>query len=346
MRNAVCSDRRTRFCVCRPPVTRAHILGTGSYVPERVLTNDDLAKLVDTSDAWIAERTGIRARHLAAPGELTSDMAVKASVRALELAQTRPEDLDAVIVGTVTPDMPMPATAAFLAHKLGAKKAFAFDLSAACAGSVFGLSVAQQYVQSGAAKRILVVGVELLSRVVDWSDRSTCVLFGDAAGALVVGPSSDPSRGILSTHLHTDGAQTNILTIRGGGSKHPQSAEVLAQKLHLVAMNGKEVYRFAVRALTDAVKEALGANQLTAAQIDHVVAHQANLRILEAVLDRLEIPIAKAWTNIDRYGNTSSASMPMTMDELNRAGKLAEGQLLVIMAIGGGMSWGSGVIRW
>ncbi len=321
-------------------------MGTGSYVPERVLTNDDLAKLVDTSDAWIAERTGIRARHVAAPGELTSDMAVKASVHALELAQTRPEDLDAVIVGTVTPDMPMPATAAFLAHKLGAKKAFAFDLSAACAGSVFGLSIAQQYIQSGAAKRILVVGVELLSRVVDWTDRSTCVLFGDAAGALVVGPSPDPARGILSTHLHTDGAQANILAIRGGGSKHPQSAEVLAQKLHLVSMNGKEVFRFAVRALTDAVKEAMGANGLVPGQVDHVVAHQANLRILEAVLDRLDIPMAKAWTNIDRYGNTSSASMPMTLDELNRAGKLQQGQNLVLMAIGGGMSWGSGVIRW
>lgn len=325
---------------------RAAILGTGSYAPSKVVTNKDLEKVVDTTDEWITERTGIRARHMAAEGEVTSDMALKASIRALEMARTRPEDLDAVIVGTISPDMPMPACAAFLAHKLGAKKAFAFDLSAACAGSLFGLSIAQQYIQNGTIKRALVVGVELLTRLVDWKDRSTCVLFGDAAGAMVVGPSSDPQRGIMSMHLHTEGALTDILCIRGGGSKDPVSAEMMAKNLHRIAMNGKEVFKFAVRALTDAVNEALAANQLTADSVQHVVAHQANLRILHAVLERLGIPEGKAFVNIAKYGNTSSASLPMTLDEANREGRLKEGDTIAMMAIGAGMSWGSGLMRW
>ena len=334
------------MCVQSRSVIRAHILGTGSYVPDRVMTNSDLTKLVETSDEWIVDRTGIRERHIAADNEVTSDLAFKAALRALEMAQTRPEDLDAIIVGTVTPDMPMPACAAFLQHKLGAKKAFAFDLSAACAGSIFGLQVASQFIMTGAAKRVLVVGVELLSRILDWSDRNTCVLFGDAAGAMVVGPSPDPERGILSIHLHTDGSQTQILAIKGGGSLHPTSAETVAQKLHKVSMNGKEVFKVAVRSLTDVMREALAANALTPPQIDHVAAHQANIRILESVLDRLEIPLSKAWINIHKYGNTSSASLPMTLDEANRGGRLQPGQHVAMMAIGAGMSWGGGVIRW
>jgi 3-oxoacyl-[acyl-carrier-protein] synthase III len=325
---------------------RAQIIGTGGYAPEQVLTNDDLAKIVETSDAWIFERTGIRKRHKAAEGEVTSDMALKASQRALEMAKTRPEDLDAIIVGTISGDMPMPACAAFLAHKLGAKKAFAFDISAACAGSLFGMSIAAQYIQCGNAKRVLVVGVELLTRIVDWSDRNSCVLFGDAAGAMVLGPIDDPNRGILSTHLHTDGAQTGILCIPGGGSKNPMNEDTLKQKLHKVSMNGKEVFKFAVRSLTDVVNEALAHHKMTSENIQHVIAHQANIRIIEAVLERLNIPIEKAWLNIDRFGNTSSASLPMTLDEANRAGRLKEGELIAMMAIGAGMSWGSAVVRW
>jgi len=328
------------------PVTRAQIIGTGGYAPEKVMTNDDLAKIVETSDEWITERTGIKQRHVAADDEVTSDMAVKAARHALEMAKTRPEDLDMIIVGTISPDMPMPACAAFVAHKLGAKKAFAFDVSAACAGSLYGLGIASQFIQTGAVKRALVIGVEMLTRIIDWSDRNTCVLFGDAAGAFVVGPSSDPERGILSTHLHTDGSQTDILCIRGGGTLHPQSEEVLKQKLHKVAMNGREVYKFAVRALTDAVKEALAHNHVTANDVSHVLAHQANIRIIDAVLERLEVPREKAWLNIDRFGNTSSASLPMTFDEANRAGRLKEGELIAMMAIGAGMSWGSGLVRW
>ncbi len=325
---------------------RTRILGTGGYAPEKVLSNQDLEKLVATSDSWITERTGIRERRIAADGELTSDMAVKASVRALEMAHTRAEDLEMIVLGTISPDMPMPSCAAFVQAKLGAKKAFAFDVSAACAGSLYALAIADQFIQTGKVKRALVVGVELLSRLIDWSDRNTCVLFGDAAGAMVVGPSDDPARGLLSTHLHTDGAAAETLCIPGGGSKHPQSEDVLARKLNKVSMQGREVYKYAVRALPDAVQEALAANGMAADSIDHVIAHQANLRIIESVMDRLGIPLEKCWLNIARYGNTSSASLPITLDEANRAGRLQPGDLIAMMSIGAGMAWGSALVRW
>ncbi len=327
-------------------MTRAQIIGTGSYAPAKVMTNADLAKLVETSDAWIVERTGIKERRVAAEDEVTSDMAVKAAVRALEMANTRPDELDVIIVGTISPDMPMPACAAFVAHKLGARKAFAFDVSAACAGSLFGMSIASQYIQTGAVKRALVIGVELLTRIVDWEDRNTCVLFGDAAGAMVLGPAVDANRGVLSTHLHTDGALTDILCIKGGGSLHPMTTEALAQKLNKVSMNGREVFKFAVRSLTDAVNEALAHNQIGAQDVTHLIAHQANLRIIDAVIDRLKISPEKAWLNIEKYGNTSSASLPMTLDEANRAGRLKAGDMIAMMAIGAGMSWGSALVRW
>jgi 3-oxoacyl-[acyl-carrier-protein] synthase-3 len=327
-------------------MARTRILGTGSYVPEKVLTNKDLEKLVDTTDEWILDRTGIKERRMAAEGEFTSDMALRAAQNALELSGTSPSELGLVIVGTISPDMPMPSCAAFLQHKLGAKNAFAFDVSAACAGSLYGMSIADQYVKTGQVKRALVVGVELLTRIVDWEDRNTCVLFGDAAGAMVLGPSEDESRGILSTHLHTEGALTDILCIRGGGSRHPMSEQVLKDKLHKVAMNGREVFKFAVRALADAVGEGLAHNGLSAGQLDHVIAHQANVRIIDSVLDRLDVPREKVWLNIHKYGNTSSASLPMTLDEANRAGRLKEGDLIGMMAIGAGMAWGSAVVRW
>jgi 3-oxoacyl-[acyl-carrier-protein] synthase-3 len=325
---------------------RAHIIGTGSYIPEKVLTNRDLEQIVETTDEWIVERTGIRERHMAAPDETTSDMAVKAAIRALEMAKTRADELDLIVVGTISPDMPMPACAAFVAHKLGATKAFAFDLSAACAGSLFGLSVAAQFVETGRVKRALVIGVELLTRIVDWKDRNTCVLFGDAAGAMVVGPSPEPSRGLISTHLHTDGSQTGILCIPGGGSKTPVSHEMVEKRLQYVSMSGRDVYKFAVRALSDAVHEALTANGLTADHVTHVVAHQANVRIIDAVLERVKVPREKAFLNIDKYGNTSSASLPMTLDEASRAGRLKPNDTILMMAIGAGMSWGSAIVRW
>ena len=291
-------------------MTRTAILGTGAYAPEKVLTNADLEKMVETSDAWITERTGIKERRIAAPGEVTSDMAVKAAIRALEMAHTRADELDLIVMGTVSPDMPMPSSAVAVQAKLGAKRAFAFDISAACAGSIYGMSIADQYIRTGTAKRALVIGAELLSRVVDWTDRNTCVLFGDAAGAMVLGPSDDPARGILGIKLHADGDAANILTIPGGGSLHPQSPEVLQKKLNKVAMNGREVYKYAVRALPEAVLEALGAQGLTTADVTHLIGHQANLRIIESVCGRLGLPLEKCWVNIHRYGNTSSASLP------------------------------------
>lgn len=327
-------------------IARAQIIGTGSYAPEKIITNQDLEKMVETTDQWIRERTGIVQRHQAAPGEQTSDMAVKASIRALEMASTSPEELDFIVVGTISPDMPMPSCASFVQAKLGARKAFAFDVSAACAGSLYGLSIADQYIRTGAARRVLVIGVELLTRILDWQDRNTCVLFGDAAGAMVMGPSSDGSRGVLSTHLHSDGTLADILCIRGGGSLHPLSEEVLRQKLHKVSMNGREVYKVAVRALAEVMTESMEANQIKPEQVNHVIAHQANQRIIESVMSRLGIPLERCWLNISRYGNTSSASMPTTLDEANRAGRLRPGDLIAMMAIGAGIAWGSALVRW
>jgi 3-oxoacyl-[acyl-carrier-protein] synthase III len=327
-------------------VTYSHILGTGSYAPSRILTNHDLEKIVHTSDTWITERTGIKERRIAADGEVTSDMAVAAARKALEMAETDPIDLDMIIVGTISPDMPMPSCAVFVQAKLGATRAFAFDLSAACAGSLYGMAIADQFIRSGRARRVLVIGAELLSRLVDWGDRSSCVLFGDAAGAVIMGPTPDPARGLISTHLHSDGAAAGILAIPGGGSKHPQSEEVLAKRLNKISMNGREVYKYAIRVLPEAILEALAANGLKPGAIDHVVSHQANVRIVESVVDRLGIPREKCWLNIDRYGNTSSASLPISLDEANRAGRLRPGDLIAMMAIGAGMAWGSALVRW
>ncbi len=325
---------------------KTQIIGTGAYAPEKVITNQDLEKLVETTDQWIRERTGIQERRQAAEGEQTSDMAVKAAVRALEMAKTRAEELDMIIVGTISPDMPMPSCATFVQAKLGAKKAFAFDVSAACAGSLYAMAIADQYIRTGSAKRVLIIGVELLTRIIDWEDRNTCVLFGDAAGAMVLAPSPDDSRGILSVHLHSDGTLTDILCIPGGGSKYPPSEKVLQQKLHKVSMQGREVYKTAVRALYEVTVEALQANGLTASQITHVVAHQANLRILESVMQRLGVPMEKVWLNIQRFGNTSSASVPMTLDEASRAGRLKPGDIISMMAVGAGIAWGGAIVRW
>lgn len=327
-------------------MTHSHILGTGAYAPSRILTNHDLEKIINTSDDWITERTGIKERHIAADGEVTSDMAVAAARKALEMAETAPAELDMIIVGTISPDMPMPSCAVFVQAKLGASRAFAFDLSAACAGSLYGIAIADQFIRSGRAKRVLVIGAELLSRLVDWEDRSSCVLFGDAAGAVVLGPTPDPTRGLISTHLHSDGMAAGALMIPGGGSKHPQSDEVLAKRMNKIAMNGREVYKYATRVLPEVILEALAANGLKPGAIDHVISHQANVRIVKSVVDRLGIPREKCWLNIDRYGNTSSASLPISLDEANRAGRLKPGDLVAMMAIGAGMAWGSALLRW
>jgi len=324
---------------------RTRIIGTGSYVPEKVVTNADLEKLVDTSDQWIVERTGIRERRMAAPEQASSDLALIASQRALEMAGVRAEDLDLIVVGKISADQPLPSAAVFLQAKLGAKNAVAFDVAAACAGSLFALSVADRYLISGQYKRALIVGVELLTRLMDWSDRNTCVIFGDAAGAMVL-TAEEGDRGVLSTHLHTDGRHAEILQIKAGGSRLQTSLETVRLKQHFVEMAGREVYKVAVRCLSQALDEVLAFNHVAAGDLKHVITHQANLRILEAVLGRLNIPLSKCWLNIQRYGNTSSASLPMTLDEANRAGRLHDGDLIAMMAAGAGMAWGSAMVRW
>lgn len=322
----------------------------GHCLPETVRTNLDLEKIVDTSDAWITERTGIRARHIAPSGVVTSDMATAAGRQALEMAGLRADQLDMIMVATVTPDMPMPATAVFVQQKLGALKCPAFDLSAACAGFIFGLSIADQFVRSGQMKHVLVVGVELLSRVLNWGDRTTCVLFGDGAGAAVVGPApegdTDPRpRGILSTSIMTDGALAPALWIPGGGSVSPTSHATVDEGLHYVHMKGQEIFKVAVRNLYSASKSALERAGMTEADIDWVAAHQANKRIVDQVVARLEVPESKVLMNIDRVGNTSSASIPILLDESLRAGKVKQGDTVLMCALGAGISWGSALVR-
>ena len=327
---------------------RSRIVGTGTYLPEKVVTNDDLVKVygIETSDAWIRERTGIGKRRIAAAGEATSDMAAAASRKALEMAGIAPGDLDMIVCGTVTPDMPFPAAAVFIQAKLGAKKAACFDVSAACAGSLYALAIADSFIKSGNVKSVLVIGAELLTRIMDWKDRNTCVLFGDAAGAMVLVPETREGHGLLSTHLHTDGTQANILNIPGGGSAKPFSPDVLEKREQFVKMNGREVYKTAVRVLEACSREALDRNGYRPQDVTHVIAHQANLRILEAVMKRLEIPLEKCHLNIEEVGNTSSASVPLTLDQANRSGALKDGDLILMMAIGGGMAWGSALVKW
>jgi 3-oxoacyl-[acyl-carrier-protein] synthase-3 len=325
---------------------RSFIAGTGSYAPEKVLTNADVEKLVDTTDQWIVERTGIRARHVAAPEQAASDLAVVAAHRALEAAGLAAEDVEMIVVGTITADYPWPSCAAVLQGKLGNKKAFAFDVSAACAGSIYAMSIADRYVASGAVKNALVVGVEVITKITDWTDRNTCVLFGDGAGAMILKPTDDPRRGIRTIKLHTDGTMLPMLYMPGGGSKDPISAKVVQERSHFVRMNGREVFKVAVRALEETSRAVLAAEKLTPGDVTYVIAHQANKRILDATLSRLEIPPEKCWMNLEKYGNTSSASLPMTLDEAHRAGWFKEGDIILMMAIGGGMAWGAAVVRW
>ncbi|HET7824661.1 MAG TPA: beta-ketoacyl-ACP synthase III [Anaeromyxobacter sp.] len=325
---------------------RSLIVGTGSYAPAKVLTNADLEKMVETSDQWIQERTGIKARHIAAPEQATSDLALEAAQRALQAAKLDPQDVELIVCGTVTPDYQFPSVAAVLQGKLGNKKAFAFDVSAACAGSIYALSVADRYVSSGAVKNALVLGADALTRITDWTDRNTCILFGDGAGAMVLKPTDDARRGVLTLRLHADGSLVNILYQPGGGSRDPISEKVVRERTHFVKMNGREVFKVAVRALVEGCNEVLAAEKLTAGDVTWVIAHQANKRILDATLDRLAIPPSKCWMNLEQYGNTSAASLPMTFDEANRAGWFKPGDVILMMAIGGGMAWGTGVVRW
>ena len=322
------------------------ILGTGAYAPQRVLTNAELEKMVATNGDWIVSRTGIRERRIAGAEEATSDLAAAAGQQALDFAGVAPEDVDMIIVATVTGDTPTPACAAYVQAKLGAQNACAFDVGAACAGSLYGLTIADQFIRSGAMKHVLVIGAETLSRFVDWTNRETCVLFGDAAGAILLGATEEPGYGLLASTLRTDGTLTGILGIFGGGSRRPLSPELLDDNGNKIKMRGREVYKFATRVLPEVVAETLAKANLTAADVTHVITHQANQRILEYALETLGVPLEKCWINIDRFGNTSSASMPITLDEANRAGKLKKGDVIAMMAMGAGMTWGGAVWRW
>ncbi len=327
----------------RPPGTR--ILGTGHFLPPIVRTNLDLEKMVETTDSWIRERTGIAERHIAPDGMVTSDMATAAAKNALDAAGVKPSEVDMIILGTVTPDMPMPATAAFVQQKLGAPNCPAFDLSAACAGFIYGLSIGDQFVRGGMAKRVLVIGVELLSRVVDWSDRTTCVLFGDGAGAVVLGPNDGDDRGILTTQIHTDGSLAGSLMIPGGGSLNPQSQMVLDQKLHKVKMKGQDVFKAAVKNLYSASQSAVVEAGLKNSDVDWVCPHQANLRIIDQVVMRADYRREKVLSNIEKVGNTSSASIPILLDENVRIGKIKPRDVVLMCALGAGISWGSALVR-
>lgn len=319
----------------------SRIAGTGSYLPENVVTNDDLAKVVDTSDEWIAARTGIRQRHIAAEGETTSDLAYHASVRALEAAGVKPEELDLIVLGTTTPDLIFPSTACLLQERLGANGCGAFDVNAACSGFLFALSVADKFIRTGDAKTVLVVGAETLTRMVDWEDRTTCVLFGDGAGAVVL--KADTETGILSTHLHADGGKKELLWnpvgVSVGFKENEKNAGVV------IRMAGSEVFKHAVKALDAVVDEALSANGLDRHDLDWLIPHQANLRIIEATRKRLDMPEEQVVVTVDRHGNTSSGSVPLALDEAVRSGKVKRGQLVLLEAFGGGFTWGSALLR-
>lgn len=324
---------------------KSRILGTGSYVPKQVLTNGDLEKLVDTSDAWIVERTGIRERRKAAPGEACSDLGIQAAQHALNDANIRAIDLDLIIVATCTGDSPLPSTASLIQYRIGATRAAAFDISAACCGFVYALSVADAFIRSSQYRHVLVIGSEVMSSITDWSDRNTCVLFGDGAGAVVVGPTEE-DKGLLSIHLHADGRLSDLICVPGGGSSVPVSESMIADKLQFVKMRGNETFKIAVKTMEEAVREALVAQNLSVADIDFLVPHQANIRILNAVGQRLGLSKDQVIINLDRFGNTSAATIPLALDEAVRAGQIQTGSLIVLAAFGAGLTWASSVIRW
>jgi len=323
------------------------ILGTGAYAPERVLTNDALSRMVDTSDEWIRARSGIRERRIAAAEEATSDLAVQAARRALEDAATSPSDNDLLIVATVTPDHTMPATACIVQHKLGLPTdAACFDLNAACSGFIYGLDVACALIGSGRYRKALVVGAEKLSSIVDWKDRGTCLLFGDGAGAAVLGASARPGIGLVGTRLGTLGESTDLLYIPAGGSRYPSTSKSIAKGDQFIKMKGKEVFKLAVRLMEEAARDILEQHGLAANQIGLVIRHQANLRIIEAIAQYLELPIERFFVNVDRYGNTSAASIPIALDEARRTGRIRSGDYTLLVAFGAGLTYGSALIRW
>jgi len=326
-------------------VKRARVIGTGSYLPEKVLTNYDLETMVDTTNEWILARTGIEERRIAAPDQATSDMATIAAQRALEAANVDPEEIDLIVVGTITGDYPWPATACIVQHNLGASNAYAYDLSAACSGFVYALSCASDFLQAGRGKKALVIGAETFTRIVDWTDRNTCVLFGDGAGAVLLEAQDGPA-GVQSVHLHSDGSYLELLYQPGFGARNQATQKGLDERLHTLRMQGNEVFKVAVRSLTEVSQEAMAANDVTSADVDLFIPHQANRRILEATAKRLTLKEHQCVINVQKYGNTSGATIPIAIDEAVRDGRLKENDLVLLAAFGGGFTWGSALIRW
>jgi len=324
---------------------RARIVGTGSYVPEKVLTNQDLEKMVDTSDEWITTRTGVKERRITSNGEASSTLATHAAQRALEMAGISPEELDLIIVGTITPDMIFPSVGCLLQDKIGAKRAVAFDIFAGCTGFIYALSVADSLIKNGNYQKALVVGAENMSKIADYQDRSTCALFGDGAGAAVL-VREESERGIISTHLHSDGRYADLLYQPGGGTAIPATHESVDKRLHYLKMDGNKLFKIAVKSLEETVLETLAFNNMKNDEIDLLIPHQANLRIIQAIAKRLNLPEEKVFVNIQKYGNTSSASIPIALDEANREGRIKDGDLLLFNAFGAGLTWGAALVRW
>ena len=328
------------------PQRSVSIIGTGSYVPEKILTNADLSRIVDTSDEWITTRTGIKERRVAAKDEQTSDMATKAALKAMEQAKISAKEIDLILVATATPDMVFPATACFVQQKIGATKAACLDISAACAGFLFGVEIAQQFITSHTYDTVLVIGAEKLTSITNWTDRNTCVLFGDGAGAAILRHRGEGAHGVISTHIGSDGQYADILFMPGGGSRTPITRENADKNLQTIHMVGKDVYKQAVVAMLNASQKALEQAGLSIDDIACVIPHQANVRIIEAIADRLKIPLDKFYVNLDRYGNTSAAAVAIALDEANRSGRIKHGDYVLMVVFGGGLTWASTVVEW
>lgn len=324
----------------------AVITGTGMSVPRRVLTNAELEKMVDTSDDWIRSRTGIRERRISEKGDSLSQYCIEAARQAMEAAGIVPSDIELIILATVTPDMPIPATACTIQHQLGCGKAAAFDLSAGCSGFIYAQSVAKQFVVSGRCRHVLVIGAELLSKFVDWTDRATCVIFADGAGAVIMSAGEQP-RGVLASAMYSDGSMVDFICMPGGGAVHPPNdQQTLDDNLPFIRMRGNETFKMAVRSMEEVCREVLDAANLSTEDVDWLVPHQANLRIISAVGSRLGIPEERCYINIDRYGNTSAASIPIALDEAVRQGKIVRGNVVLMTAFGAGLTWAASVVRW
>ena len=326
-------------------MTRAKIVSIGAYAPKRILANADLERMVETSDEWIVQRTGIRERRIADEGEATSDLAVRAAQQALERGNLLPEDIEFIVVGTTTPDMFFPSTANLVQHRLGCRRTGSVDLLAACAGSVYSLAVGSKFIEAGKYRRVLSIGAETLSKITDFTDRGTCILLADAAGAVVL-EATDEDRGVIDADLYSDGQFWELLYMPGGGSRYPTTQETLDARMHYAKMKGNEVFKIAVRMFVEAAETILGRHGFRAADVDLFIPHQANLRIIEAAVKRVGLPMDKVFVNVDRYGNTGAASVYVAMEEAVAAGRLKRGDLVLLAAFGGGFAWGAALLRW